>query len=175
MIQPPYSGAHGFYCCIYPHHQIGLPTLRSIVKTVAGVELEDPSKVDKESISFHCTVMYSKSALTGCSVAEAQRIARQMTGPVQARVERFNYWDGHDNEGYLVAELYAPDLARWHNVWKDLGAIPTFDEYLPHVTLATGEQAKAVKDKLAQMIAYLVARGDTYLVMNNLSITDLKE
>jgi 2'-5' RNA ligase len=55
-----------------------------------------------------------------------------------ARLQRFEYWEGHDKAGYLVAVLNSPALHSRHSIWSDRGAVHSSDVYRPHVTLVSG-------------------------------------
>ena len=170
---PTYSGTQGFYAAVFPQPGLGFSSLLALIKHVTGLTLADP-KETRDDISWHCTVMYSKSALT-CPPTEASSVAARMTGPLMVNCRNFDYWEGHDNKGYFVAVLDAPDLHRWHEEWEFLGAVPTFDEYKAHITLTVGEDAKKIKEFLPKLIASVVARGGLPIILDNLTIYDLKD
>lgn len=48
------------------------------------------------------------------------------------------WWAGHDNEGYLVLKLNSSALQAIHKKWKLAGVKHSFEDYNPHITLATG-------------------------------------
>lgn len=177
MKYPTYSGTSGFYAAVLVDLDFGFRSLVALTQSVIGVNIQEEKAAEKDPddlVGFHCTVMYSKFPLT-CSPTQAAAVASRMTGPITVKVHKYEYWDGHDNEGYLVAQLVAPDLVRWHNAFADLGAKATFDDYIPHVTLLTGDKARGCKDKLLQLNASLVARGGLTMVMTGVQIFDLKD
>lgn len=83
---------------------------------------------------LHCTIMYSP---TGISSDHRDNDLSPIPLVCAARVVRFEFWPGHDDDGYLVAVLKSDMLQSIHNLWKLRGCIPTFPEYKPHVTVQT--------------------------------------
>lgn len=88
----------------------------------------------------HCTVMYSTKSIDN-------NIAKQFSKNLyNGYAKKFEYWDGHDNAGYLVLKLESDDLSSEHKRLKENGCKPTFDSYSPHITIQTPiEKQKAQK------------------------------
>jgi hypothetical protein len=81
-----------------------------------------------EDARLHCTVMHSKEgAPLSYSVDPSVRYT--------ARLKGFEFWEGHDYAGYLVATLQSTDLIQRHHYWVAAGADHRFGAYQPHVTL----------------------------------------
>jgi hypothetical protein len=89
---------------------------------------------EKDIDELHCTIMYSP---TGIDPEHRDNDLNPIPLPCSARVVRFEFWEGHDEDGYLVAVLNSPTLNSLHRLWKLRGCISTFSEYRPHITLQT--------------------------------------
>jgi 2'-5' RNA ligase len=108
-------------------------------------------------------------------MAQAHRILMLAENDVYpANVTGFEYWDGHDGSGYFVVNLSSPELTKRHKVWKAAGAVPTFSDYNPHITLAQGDQAKQYKDLIPVLVAGLVA-SPISLTLKGEAIDNLKD
>jgi hypothetical protein len=84
--------------------------------------------IPKETLTdLHCTVMWSKDVTNDASCDPSQAHVAQL--------DHFEYWDGHDGDGYIVAVLTSWDLHQLHNKWKLRGCRHSFPDYMPHVTL----------------------------------------
>lgn len=77
--------------------------------------------------SLHCTVVWSKQTVNNTSVDSSFHHV--------AKLNRFEYWDGHDNDGYLVAIFDSPSLVHLNKKWVNRGAAHSFSDYTPHLTL----------------------------------------
>lgn len=166
-----YTGDNGFYAAV----DIRQPQLLPLVQLFKQAVGFDMPLNENQDIGLHCTVMYSKQAL---------KITPEQAGRVNARVKdlimkgvvsKFDYWDGHNDKGYLVAKLYSPDLQARHNAWKAAGAKPTFDPYEAHITLTEGPDARALAKLLPQLNAALAAGRTITLLMLDETIADLKD
>lgn len=119
----PYSGENGCYCAVQPN-TLSLLRLIELCNDLGIVS--DPRK-------FHCTVMYSPEKAPKDLHSEYDMEA-------SAQIVGLQWWPGHNNAGYLSAELYSPKLEKHHNSLLDMGAEHTFSPYNPHVTLMKGVQ-----------------------------------
>jgi hypothetical protein len=77
---------------------------------------------------LHCTVIYSATARPTDYIADP---FRKLIGTLS----HFEFWDGHDNSGYVVAKLVSPDLKERNRYWTERGAVHSFEDFTPHVTL----------------------------------------
>jgi hypothetical protein len=136
-ISTRYSGLSGLYACVYPAR--GLRQYLEIVENhIPEVQIQD---------ELHCTLMYSRNAQPSPLIA-AQLVN---TGPSSfyAIPKCFDYWDGHDNEGYLVLRVESEALNKRHMEWRRAGARHSFPDYESHITMCTGH--KVSKELLASM------------------------
>jgi len=88
-----------------------------------------PEHLPEISKDVHTTIMYSKEPFH----KEIPDFSRKV--PIHGIVTKVTHWEGADKSGFLVANLVSPDLVHHHNVWKDVGAKPTFPKYNPHITI----------------------------------------
>lgn len=168
-MKPRYSGNNGFYSSVDPNPE-------SIQRLSEWFTRLYPHKLVplnyEQDIGIHCTIMYSHSALS-CTPAFAHHLVSMVEGlPFVANVESFDYWKGHDDDGYFVAKLSCPELQRRHTMWKHVGAIPTFQDYQAHITLATGDASTYWKSQLNALNKALAASPLT-LVLTDEKINDL--
>lgn len=77
----------------------------------------------------HATVMYSTKSID-------TNLAKQYSKNVySAYPKEFQYWDGHDNSGYLVLKIDSDDLSQEHDRLVSHGCKPTFSPYSAHITI----------------------------------------
>lgn len=116
----PYTGKSGLY--------VSVSTLPNYNKLIADwAEEFGKPLTSRQEQELHSTVMWSKQTVNNTSVdANYNHVAR---------LNRFEYWDGHDNDGYLVAVFDSPSLIHLHKKWLNRGAVHSFSDYLPHLTL----------------------------------------
>ena len=120
--QLSYTGRNGLYSSVKPDSD-GIAYLMQLIKALGF------SDVNPDDL--HCTVMYSKdswpSENPGC---DQNRV-------YEARVEKLQYWKGHDEKGYITVALKCPQLHQEHRRLQEFGCTPTF-AYNPHITLYSG-------------------------------------
>lgn len=109
--------------------------LRAATKGGCGSIFDSLSPVGQELYTFgHVTIMYSPDHAP--KHPDPVGITRyHQFEPLIGTVIGFEEWPGWDNTGYIVAILDAPGLHDLHKKWKDLGCVPTFKDYTPHITL----------------------------------------
>lgn len=165
-----YTGEHGFYASVSPT-QDSVNYFRDWWETMYRQTNHDAPMNESQDIGLHCTVMYSHAAL---QVDPAVAYQKRSPDQLFAQASEFVYWDGHDNDGYFVLQLDSPALHERHELWRLLGAKPAFDDYIPHMTLATGNVAKFYwRAQLNALNKVLKARPFS-LVFENETINDLK-
>jgi 2'-5' RNA ligase len=138
-----YSGETGFYSVAYPT-QDSVRNLHDFLTGEVGVDAE---RLDAPS-TWHVTIMTSPDFAP--KKRDIPVLDRNAMFP--ASVKKFNYWGGHDNKGYIVAELESPALLKQHEFWKGLGCKHTFDPFTPHVTLLTKGNAAPITAKLCNLM-----------------------
>lgn len=154
----PYTGEVGCYVSVNPD-------VDSTMKLVDWAQRLGFWLDPVQEAKLHCTVVYSKE---GSPLS--YKIDPQTT--YTARLSGFEFWEGHDNAGYLVATLISPALTDRHNYWTSAGADHGFNEYLPHVTLLKDIRAT---DALYQRMMRLSHRErGTILTFYNEAIEDIK-
>lgn len=115
--------------------------------------------------TLHCTIVYSKDGAPLSYDIDPRACFK-------ARLRGFEFWEGHDNSGYLVATLESPALAERHNYWVAAGADHSFSEYAPHVTLLRGVRPT---DALYQRMMRLSDRErGSLLTFYNEHVEDIK-
>jgi hypothetical protein len=118
-----YTGQNGFYSWL----NLSTDSLEDIIDYFPEIGFT-PDKL----LELHVTVMYSKTSIpVNCShFVEPSFIT-------QVKALGVDWWPGHNEKGYLVVKLDRGNLIRLHDKWKKCGAIPTFPDYFPHMTLMT--------------------------------------
>jgi hypothetical protein len=129
IIGKTYTGTSGLY--------VGVPYKKSTNSIKSLQELfkyELPLESFQDLSELHCTVMYSKTAPSKESVIKLNKDYPVLFAtPIYCQ-----YWEGHDKSGYLVLKLTSNYLQNRHKKYLDIGAVPTFSPYEPHITLAKG-------------------------------------
>lgn len=98
-----------------------------------------PQDLRTPAHDYHVTIMYSKEF--SIDMMAAQNIATTSTiaeTPRTGFCEEVVWWAGHDNAGYVVCKVKSDSLNATHQKWKDAGAKHSFDDYVAHITIATG-------------------------------------
>lgn len=85
-----------------------------------------PIQLDQE---LHCTIIYSTKPVKNIELPEVTQGQCYF-----AKVKEFHHWAGTGN-GFIVALLDSEDLQTAHKLFRDVGIIPTFPDYKPHITL----------------------------------------
>jgi 2'-5' RNA ligase len=117
----PYTGEVGCFVSVEPDVDTQMKLLDWANRL--GFEL-DPL----EEARLHCTVIHSKDgAPLSYTIDPTTRFV--------ARLRGFEFWEGYDNAGYLVATLQSTDLVERHHSWAAAGADHSYGSYTPHVTL----------------------------------------
>lgn len=155
--KPLNSKSSGTYVC-------ALPDNKSRTKLVhISSALGHPISVE-ESEDLHSTVIYSKGAFPSKFDFSRQYFGAKITG--------LEFWDGHDNDGYVVVTLDSPDLTAENRRWTTLGLKHSFEDYTPHVTLFS--KIDKTED-LIQRINRLTSKvAGTTLIFDQLQLEGLK-
>ena len=88
----------------------------------------------------HVTIMYSrKQGIDLTKIPDPAKLTSYMYygKALLGKIKEFEYWDGHNDKGYLVAKLDSPELCALNEKWKQLGLKHSFDDYTPHVTIVS--------------------------------------
>lgn len=122
-----YTGTHGFYAWL----NVAQDSLEDILNFIPELHINARQLAD-----LHCTVMYSKTPVPVGKIDEN----KQLPDPrfiQEVGVKGITWWPGHKEQGVLVLLLDPTHIQHLHEKWKKLGAIPTYPDYTPHITLAT--------------------------------------
>ena len=119
----PYTGSNGFYAWVNPSNE----SLEDILEYFPEMNF-----TAKEVVDLHVTIMYSKTSIP---VECAAKVEPKFSAAVFAT--SVDWWEGHNKEGYLVLKLTRDSIEQLHNKWKACGAVPTFEDYVPHMTMKT--------------------------------------
>jgi hypothetical protein len=117
----PYTGEVGCFVSVEPDVDTQMKLLDWVNRL--GFELDA-----MEEARLHCTVVHSKE---GAPLSYNIDTSTRFVG----RLQNIEFWEGHDQAGYLVATLQSPDLQARHRYWVAGGADHSFGAYAPHVTL----------------------------------------
>lgn len=118
-----YTGEAGCFVSVEPDVDTKMKLLDWVNRL--GFEL-DPM----EEARLHCTVVHSGEE-HGAPLSYNIDPSTCFT----ARLQGFEFWEGHDHTGYLVATLQSQDLQARNRYWVNAGADHRFGDYNPHVTL----------------------------------------
>lgn len=121
--RPLTEDSSGSYVCVLPDD---LTKARLIaIASMLNISLSYDQVEDLHSTIVYARGCFPKDPTTSSSVFGAM-------------INQLQYWDGHDNEGYLVIILDSPQLVARNRYWAAQGLEHSFEDYTPHVTLATG-------------------------------------
>jgi hypothetical protein len=153
-----YSGQNGLYSCVTPDDEA-----KEVLSVLTGI-LDFEPEPDK----YHCTVMYSETPIP------IDQAVVDDTQEFRAELTHAKHIEGHDNKGYVIVNLKCPELCAEHERFKQLGATPTFDDYMPHITLYSGvDLTPDMKDKIHELNEY-IDQFQTHIVLKDHFVGDLK-
>ena len=120
-----------------------VPTKSSIYRLLnwlasSGETLLARDKMNDLYSMAHVTIMYSKNKGPDQSnmVNGVNSVSHhQYDVPLVGTVTEFEEWDGHNNEGYLVAKIDSPELNKLHEKWKSFGCEHSFPDFEAHTTI----------------------------------------
>lgn len=155
-----YSGEAGCFVSVEPDVDTRMKLIDWTNRL--GFEL-DPM----EEARLHCTIIHSREDENAPLTYNVDRTHRYV-----ARLQNIEFWEGHDQAGYLVATLQSPDLQALHRYWVAAGADHRFGVYTPHVTL---KRFLSPSDAMYQRMRRLADRErGSILAFYNESIEDVK-
>ena len=155
------------YACAVPTRD----TVSRLLRVVDGTFPPfDPAELRDEA---HCTLVYSKKA-----GIDPGRLA---VGPgqlsLEARMIRVEYWDGHNNTGYVVLKLDSPDMTALHRRFVEAGAKHSFDDYTPHLTIGAkvGEKTPEMERWLKRVNGVVAGAKDFVLEFDAVRAEDIRD
>lgn len=142
-----YTGTSGLYVRVQPLHGMK-PFFNSVRDALEqeGIELCNP-------LDLHCTLMYSPDHSP--HTVDVCNVLNRPPFEYTAWSINLDFWEGHDNKGYLVLKLLCPDLVDRHGEYRAIGARPTFDDYTPHITIADGLGMPQCLPELQKMLTHV--------------------
>lgn len=110
---------------------------------------------------LHCTLIHAKGTFANNPASDPALV-------YPARIKDIQFWNGHNNEGYIVAVLDSPTLEARHKVWLQRGLVHSFADYTPHVTLKTGVKMNTFLEQRMVRVAE-AAQGTPLLFTNEIT------
>lgn len=161
ILNKGYTGNSGIYISVSPDEH-SKDTIREMIS-----KLNPPFPLDIFDDEAHMTIMYSRSE----TIDEDQL---QTPDSITALPIKFEYWDGHDKDGYLVLKMVSEPASHFHQHLLDLGAEHSFDDYTPHMTIIHG--VYKFRDKINEWLKSIEGKYGSHLVyFNKLTIDNCKQ
>lgn len=141
----PLTKESGAYVSVTPD-ATGLRTLSELAIALGVV-----TDVDK----LHCTLSYAKNCFPTAGADNCLRFGAKIVG--------IEFWDGHDNDGYLVVKFDSPDLEARNRFWTSHGLKHSFDDYTPHSTLVSKlEKTPELIIRIGKVVRIAYGRSITF-------------
>ena len=168
----PFTGKGGLYAAVEP-----IPESKKAIQKMCGrcfnawYERVYDQDLEIES-DLHCTIMYSPKKVPN-NLEDASWFLP--TDTHEATASKFRWWEGHDKKGYLVLELESEGLVAEHNRLQDSGCEPTFEEYIPHITIKKGLSFKddAEEKGVLRYANLILRRNPLEITLTNQQVQDI--
>lgn len=161
--QSSFSGTEGCYASVVPLRK-SVDKLRELRnKLVGNIQGVLPL------VDWHTTVIYSKDNVDAESIYD--KIGVDPSIQFLAKPVKVEYWDGHKGQGVLVLVMKSDGLTSLHARFRRLGLTPTFDPYVPHMTLASDFDDPELGKELAASLTESL--DDTVLEFCGLRVEDV--
>lgn len=153
-----HSGNQGLYSAVQPDTDT-VSWLSDLCNRLGFTDVK-PGK-------FHCTIMYSPDKTPAPNDVELDgldypAVAREVT-----------YWDGHDDLCHVILKLVSTKLHGEHQRLKQMGCVPTYDEYVPHITLQSDvDMTPELELQIAKVNAEL-KRNAQRMILNRQIVGDI--
>lgn len=163
----PFSGQSGLYASVVPVY--GTRDLWSrLTDTFKKFEV-----IPEPEDELHVTLMYSREHAP--DVFHLENMFADPLHSIHAKPSRLEYWNGHDNDGYVVLHLESEDLHRRHAHYKEIGCTHSFEDYAPHMTVVKGldntPDVQAAIDEINKHLQEIEYR----IVLGGEAFSDIKE
>jgi hypothetical protein len=159
-------GSGTTYACAKPTPQ----SVADLMGIVLSAEPPfDPAELREKA---HVTLVYSREA-----AVDLERLRSLLHGvELEATVEGFEYWDGHNSKGYVVAKLACPGMAELNAAFVEAGCVHSFDDFCAHMTVCAkvGPETDEVRGWLARATAGLEARSPLVLDFDRIEVSDVQ-
>jgi 2'-5' RNA ligase len=155
------------YACALPDRESRRRLLEAVLATEPPF---DPAELRDHA---HVTLVYSRKA--GADMARLRLPEQGMS--VEAHVCGLEYWDGHNDTGYVVVKLESQGLHDLHERLKAAGAEHSFPDYSPHMTVAAkvGPKTPAIEAWLQRAAPEIVADCNLSVRFDRVQAEDIRE
>ena len=122
--------------------------------------------------NLHVTVLYSKTSVTDLdALYKGSEI--DPSNFFVANILKFEYWEGHKNQGVLVLKLKCPQLEKVHYELREQGYKVSFPDYQPHMTFIDNLHEQGYKEKKAKQLVQIL-NGQLQAVNPRVELTGMK-
>lgn len=157
-----YSGDNGAYVSVIPDQQSYEKINNYFLSGLRKLGLDE---FVLHRNDLHITVIYSKK----CAPTPKDLPYLQPEARIKALLVNLQIWPGHDDSGFVVAGIKSPALVALNKFWIDRGCKSDFEEYKPHMTLASGFLEN--EDTLPAKVPPFLKRCNDQLKQTPLKIT----
>lgn len=157
LLDKGYKGDSGIYVSVLPTDD-SKNVIRETIKN-----LNPPFPLDMFDDNAHMTIMYSRDE----HIDEDQL---QLPDSIIALPIKFEYWDGHDNDGYLVLKMISKPASELNEHIISLGAEHSFADYTPHMTII--HKIYDYRDKINEWLEEANKNLNSKLVYFNTAVID---
>lgn len=139
----------GLYISVMPTAE-SVKNLSYLFTTIKNIGLEYTGMVN-----LHVTVIFS--ATTTKDLDKLYKQAKiDPAKTFEAKVKKFDYWEGHKNQGVLVLLLDCPELETAHYNLREKGYSVTYPDYKPHMTIIDDLHTQGYNGKKAKNLAAIL-------------------
>lgn len=118
-----YTKENGIYVCA----ELSKKSLDVLNKWL--IETNPPFSIEYYQNEAHMTIMYSKHSYANLKFLEFP------TDNIFGLSIAFEYWEGHDKDGYVVLKIISDAAKNLNKRISDSGAEHSFNDYTSHVTI----------------------------------------
>ncbi len=135
----------------------------SVIPTAAAIRNMQPiiDAIQSFGLSYtgmpnlHVTVIYSSTSVKDLDqLYKSAEIDPSLM--FVANIVKFEYWEGHKNQGVLVLKLKCPQLETVHYALREDGYKVSYPDYQPHMTLIDNLHEQGYKEKKAKQLVQIL-------------------
>lgn len=152
-----YTGERGIYAEARLHPEYGIQ-----LQGIADRLLLDKLDLD----DLHCTLIYSRE--------KAPQRVPLIKGFMRGLVTGVQYWKGHNDKMYVVADVHGTPFIDAHARLCRVGAEHSFVGFKPHVTLASMEQLPEDFDAKLETVNRDLQANPIPVIFHKVSARDIK-
>ena len=163
-----YTGTNGTYVSI-------TPTQESKRALADLIERHHPGIFDLSKFVYqaHMTIVYSREYVMKLDpfIDGVQQVDFMHGLPI-----KFEFWDGHDGDGYMVLKLVSKDATQLNKLAISAGAKHSFDDYTPHITIQDKlNHAKNFNKSIVDEMNEHINQYASLLEFNKIIIDDIRK